>query len=185
MLDWIIKLILLIGLVLLLLVWTVTNPTSVSLVQLKRPSSLLTSSLSMLAILQIFDFVQFNFSVGSFSFVIVLAGFFIFLFGIALSIWAKLVMKNNWGHPAQHDISRQQQLVTSGPFGISRNPIYVGLLATFVGFELALQSYLVLFALPLFWIIKKTIIKEEMLLTKFFGKPYVAYCKKVPRFLFF
>ena len=51
--------------------------------------------------------------------------------GMALAVWAKLTMKKNWGVPGQDDPQMQPELVTSGPFRISRNPIYVGLFLFF------------------------------------------------------
>src|SRR3989339_252026 len=66
--------------------------------------------------------------------------FFEFLF----AIWAKLIMGSNWGPPAQHTISRQSILVTSGPFSFSRNPIYLGLLIGMTGYFLTFGSLLIL-----------------------------------------
>ena len=105
----------------------------------------------------------------------------ILLGGLTLACWAKAVMKTNWGVPAQHDITRQKSLVTSGPFAYVRNPIYLGLLLYFIGFELALMSWILAGAVPLFILIRMAITKEETLLSKYFGKSYAAYCKKVPR----
>lgn len=110
-------------------------------------------------------------------------GVFIMLLGLSLACWAKIVMKTNWGVPAQHDVTRQKALVTSGPFAYVRNPIYLGLLLYFIGFELALMSWLLAAAIPLFILIRMAIVKEETLLGKYFGKSYAAYCKKVPRLL--
>lgn len=108
----------------------------------------------------------------------------IMLLGLSLACWAKIVMKTNWGVPAQHDITKQKSLVTSGPFAYVRNPIYLGLLVYFIGFELALMSWILAGAVPLFILIRMAIVKEETLLRKHFGKLYSAYCKNIPRFLF-
>ncbi|MDP1722255.1 MAG: isoprenylcysteine carboxylmethyltransferase family protein [Candidatus Gottesmanbacteria bacterium] len=107
----------------------------------------------------------------------------ILILGLALACWAKIVMKTNWGVPAQHDIAKQKALVTSGPFMYTRNPIYLGLLLYFIGFELALMSWLLAATIPLFILIRMAIAKEETLLRKYFGKMYAAYCKKVPQLL--
>lgn len=108
----------------------------------------------------------------------------IMVLGLSLACWAKIVMKTNWGVPAQHDITKQKSLVTIGPFAYVRNPIYLGLLLYFIGFELTLTSWLIAGVIPLFILIRMAIAKEEVLLTKYFGKPYTAYCKNIPRFLF-
>lgn len=109
----------------------------------------------------------------------------ILLGGLTLACWAKAVMKTNWGVPAQHDISKQKALVTTGPFTYTRNPIYLGILLFVIGFELALASCLIAAAIPLFVLIRMAIAREETLLKKHFGKAYMVYCNKVPRFLFF
>lgn len=108
----------------------------------------------------------------------------IMLLGLSLACWAKIVMKTNWGVPAQHDITKQKSLVTIGPFAYVRNPIYLGLLLYFIGFELTLASWLLVASIPLFILIRMAIAKEEVLLTKYFGKSYTIYCKNIPRFLF-
>ncbi|MBI5620629.1 isoprenylcysteine carboxylmethyltransferase family protein [Candidatus Gottesmanbacteria bacterium] len=105
------------------------------------------------------------------------------LLGLTLACWAKIVMKTSWGIPAQHDIAKQKAIVTSGPFAYVRNPIYLGLLLFIIGFELALTSWLVFAAIPLFILIRMAIAKEETLLRRYFGKSYAAYCQKVPRLL--
>lgn len=94
-------------------------------------------------------------------------------------------MKNNWGIPAQHDIRKQNKLVTVGPFVFSRNPIYVGLFCVFLGSEVALRSVFVILLIPFGIAIYKVILIEEKLLEKYFGKQYLVYKKTVPRFLKF
>ena len=103
--------------------------------------------------------------------------------GMALASWTKITMGTNWGRPAQHDKKVQSNLVTSGPFRFTRNPIYVGLLLLFIGQQIALHSY-VIFTTPLFFfVIQKAVRVEETLLEKYFGKAYLVYKKRVPRFL--
>ncbi len=178
----VIKWILVFGMGIIQLVWWLTRPTSKqSFIAFKRWSTWVVSGVVLLEFFQITGFISWRFSSGR---ILSLAGLIIFVAGIILAVWAKLVMKENWGHPAEHDRSRQKNLVTTGPFALSRNPIYVGLLFLFVGFELALQSWLVMLAIPLLISIRFAIRKEEALLLKIFGKPYAAYCKKIPRFLF-
>lgn len=184
MIEPAIRLLLFIGLIALQIVWVVTSPVPVITEYryfYKRRSAQFIAIISIMLLLQLTNVISLPMSLASpfFSFM----GLLFFLLGIALAVWAKLAMKSNWGTPAQHDRTRQKQLITAGPFAFSRNPIYVGLFIQFIGFELAMQSVLILLAFPLFWIIRNAVRKEESLLTKFFGKPYLAYCKNVPRFL--
>ena len=110
-------------------------------------------------------------------------GVILAIIGTTLAIWAKLTMKKSWGPPAQHEIQKQKKLVTTGPFAFTRNPIYVGLLFLFFGFELALGSYLALLVIPFAYLFYYAILVEEKLLTKHFGKEYQIYSSLVHRFI--
>jgi protein-S-isoprenylcysteine O-methyltransferase Ste14 len=78
-----------------------------------------------------------------------------------------------------------EELVTNGLYSWSRNPIYIALTLIYVGLAIALTSGWALIVLPaVIVILRKTVIeKEEILLEKEFGTPYLAYKKKVPRWL--
>ena len=139
----------------------------------------------ILLILQALGIVNAYFRDFSSGNILVPMGLVIFLMGAILAVWAKLTMGSSWGRPAQHDLSIQKQLVRTGPFAFSRNPIYVGLLLLFLGFEMVLQSYLIVLIIPLFLMVYFAVKKEEKLLEKYFGKEYLEFKKKVPRFLIF
>lgn len=110
-------------------------------------------------------------------------GLILSISGTALAAWAKIVMGTSWGRPAQHDQKIQSRLVTTGPFLYSRNPIYVGLFFLFFGQQIALQSYGVFIACIFAYAIKQAVTSEEQLLKQYFGKKYLEYQKRVPRFL--
>lgn len=114
-----------------------------------------------------------------------LLGFLIFLLGFFIAVWAKLTMRKNWGVPGQHDFQRQKELITSGPFRFSRHPIYLGLSLMFIAFSVTLRSYLIFLNLIIIWKFYRASIVEEKLLTQYFGKNYLAYKAKVPRFIFY
>jgi protein-S-isoprenylcysteine O-methyltransferase Ste14 len=76
-------------------------------------------------------------------------------------------------------------LVTNGIFAHSRNPLYVGNIAVFVGLFVVLNS-------PLGWIVGVpavfvaywcVVLAEEDFLRRKFGAPYEDYCRRVNRFL--
>lgn len=125
----------------------------------------------------------FNIPFTASNYLLTWLGLTIHFAGAIFALWARFIMKTSWGPPAQHNISRQKKLVTIGPFSFSRNPIYIGLLLIFIGFELALRSYLILLAVPLFLLINKAVLIEEKLLGKYFGGKYEKYLAKTPRFL--
>jgi protein-S-isoprenylcysteine O-methyltransferase Ste14 len=77
------------------------------------------------------------------------------------------------------------RLVQDGIFAHSRNPLYVGNMMVFLGLFLVLNStwgYLV--GVPFFYVAYLSItLAEEDFLRKQFGEEYVAYCRRVNRFL--
>jgi len=68
-----------------------------------------------------------------------IAGLILFLAGLGLAVWARLYLGRNWGMPmTQKD---QPELVTSGPYGFVRHPIYSGILLALLGTSLATNIY--------------------------------------------
>lgn len=112
-------------------------------------------------------------------------GLLIFVFGISFAVWAKLTMKLNWGMPATYSKDRQKELVTTGPFRYSRNPIYVGLFAAGLGYFLVLRSILIICLVPVAFYMYVVVRKEEALLQRIFKEKYRTYLMKTPRFLLF
>lgn len=93
-------------------------------------------------------------------------------------------MRKNWAPAGTgHDISKQTRLITKGPFQYSRNPIYVGLILMTVGLLVSVRSYLLPLSLVQIIFFYKSILKEEKLLERYFGKDYINYKSKVPRFI--
>lgn len=109
-------------------------------------------------------------------------GVSMFVLGVVLVFWARKTMQQSWGIPGEH-AAKQNALVTSGPFSFSRNPLYVGFLLIYFGFAIAIKSWLIILRIPLVFYFYKSAVKEEILLEKMFGKEYVEYKKKVPRFV--
>jgi protein-S-isoprenylcysteine O-methyltransferase Ste14 len=90
-----------------------------------------------------------------------------------------LVFKENTFTSATIEIAEHQKVISTGPYGFVRHPMYAGGLLLFIGAPLALGSYWGLLAfvavLPvLIW----RLLDEEKFLAK--GLPgYVEYCAKV------
>jgi protein-S-isoprenylcysteine O-methyltransferase Ste14 len=78
---------------------------------------------------------------------------------------------------------RASQLVQTGIYRYTRNPMYVGLLFVLTGWAMYLQSSLALLGLVFFviWITRFQIVPEERLLLKLFGEEYRRYCERVRR----
>jgi protein-S-isoprenylcysteine O-methyltransferase Ste14 len=100
-------------------------------------------------------------------------GLFLFALGLGFAIWARLHIGRNWGTPmSQKD---DPELVTSGPYGLVRHPIYTGILLAGVGTAVAL-NWLWLSAVALAGIyFVYSAFAEERYLTEQFPATYPAY----------
>ena len=81
--------------------------------------------------------------------------------------------------------SATTSLVTSGVYRYTRNPMYLGLSVTLMGWAVFLSNLLALLAVPLFvlYINRFQINPEERVLSSLFGAEYAAYKEKVRRWL--
>ncbi|GAA61801.1 hypothetical protein P20652_3690 [Pseudoalteromonas sp. BSi20652] len=84
-----------------------------------------------------------------------------------------------------HKVDNASELVTSGIFKITRNPMYVGLAFLLIGWGIWLSSFYALLCVIGFiaYLTFFQIIPEERALTKLFGEDYIAYKAKVRRWL--
>jgi protein-S-isoprenylcysteine O-methyltransferase Ste14 len=76
-------------------------------------------------------------------------------------------------------------LVTTGPYGITRNPIYIGMTLVYFGLSIVMTSvWLVLLLIPVLMILKQSVVMpEEAYLRRRFGAAYRKYQAHVPRWL--
>ena len=76
-------------------------------------------------------------------------------------------------------------LVTSGPYRLTRNPMYVGLTMLYLGGTALLNSAWPLAFLPIILLVmdRSVIPAEERHLEGRFGEEYRAYCERVRRWL--
>jgi len=76
-------------------------------------------------------------------------------------------------------------LVTSGVFGITRNPMYVSLVLYLLAWAAYLSNWLALVIVPVFvlYISRFQIVPEERALRSLFGESYAAYAARVRRWL--
>lgn len=76
-------------------------------------------------------------------------------------------------------------VISGGPFALSRNPLYVGLLAASAGVALLAGSLWALLALPLEWALLRwgAVLPEEHYLEEKFGSSYTDYAGRVRRWL--
>jgi protein-S-isoprenylcysteine O-methyltransferase Ste14 len=76
-------------------------------------------------------------------------------------------------------------MIEDGPFRLSRNPLYVGLLALYLGLTLLAPTFwgLVLFPAAVLLVLWGAIQPEERFLRDRFGAPYDDYTRRVRRWL--
>jgi protein-S-isoprenylcysteine O-methyltransferase Ste14 len=76
-------------------------------------------------------------------------------------------------------------MIASGPYRLSRNPLYVGLLALYLAIALLASSLwaLVLFPTAVVLVLWGAILPEEQFLEDRFGEPYDDYRARVRRWL--
>lgn len=110
-------------------------------------------------------------------------GLSLLVLGGALGIWGQTIMGT-----ARTNVSPSlptTAIVTSGPFRISRNPLYLALNLLFVGLTVAINTYWGLVALlvllPLLHF--GVVLREERYLERKFGEIYLRYKVRVRRYL--
>lgn len=110
-------------------------------------------------------------------------GIAVMLLGLGLILAALVVMLVARTDPRPH--TADQALVTHGPFRVSRNPIYLGLLVIAAGIALTSGSVWAWLAVAaLFGLLDRLVIaKEEAYLLTRFGKEYADYLARVRRWM--
>lgn len=105
------------------------------------------------------------------------------LSAIGIDIWAALTL-----HAAQTTIlptRKSEHLVTTGPFSISRNPIYCGYILFLIGLGLIFaNAWFLVFAVGAAVSIQRFAVeREELHLLAVFGAEFEAYCGRVRRWI--
>jgi protein-S-isoprenylcysteine O-methyltransferase Ste14 len=76
-------------------------------------------------------------------------------------------------------------LVTTGPYAVTRNPIYIGFVLAYFGLAVMLTSLWVLVLLiPVLFVLQRGVVeREEAYLERQFGEAFRKYKARVPRWL--
>ena len=103
-------------------------------------------------------------------------------FALIWTIIAQAHMKNSWRIGI--DTQTKTELITTGLFGYSRNPIFFGMILTLVGLFLTTPNALTsLFLILDYVLIQIQIRLEEEFLTTQHGQHYLSYKQKVRRLI--
>ncbi|MCJ7717877.1 MAG: isoprenylcysteine carboxylmethyltransferase family protein [Anaerolineales bacterium] len=82
------------------------------------------------------------------------------------------------------DFENPDQLVTSGVFAISRNPIYVAFWGILLGQFLVHPNWIFLVYLATAsWLFHRQVLREEQYLKGHYGEEFLTYCSRVRRYL--
>jgi protein-S-isoprenylcysteine O-methyltransferase Ste14 len=82
------------------------------------------------------------------------------------------------------DLEQPYTLISSGPYAISRNPMYVGWTLLYLGCSLVMRNAWMVASLPLVGgIIHREVLREEHALQGAFGVEYSRYRKLVRRYI--
>jgi protein-S-isoprenylcysteine O-methyltransferase Ste14 len=103
--------------------------------------------------------------------------------GIAATFYAQLAMGESWRIGV--DPAERTALVTDGPFGLVRNPIFAAMLPTGLGLALLVPSWVALVGvagLGLALELQVRVVEEPHLL-RAHGEAYAGYAARVGRFL--
>jgi len=108
-----------------------------------------------------------------------------FAFGISSIVYQNIVGKGGPLEVSDIEISpKTQNLVTSGPYKFSRNPMLFGTLLVYLALALIINSLTTVFLVLLLlrFMLTMVVKKEEERLRKDFGESYIQYCRRTPRF---
>jgi protein-S-isoprenylcysteine O-methyltransferase Ste14 len=105
--------------------------------------------------------------------------------GLALNVYPKLAFKRAGTSVNPLRPALATQLVTSGFYRYTRNPMYLGYGFVLLGWVLLLQNGGEFVVVPVFvlYISRFQIRPEERYLSARFPEEFSAFCKKVPRWL--
>ena len=82
------------------------------------------------------------------------------------------------------DLEQPATLISTGPYAISRNPMYVGWTLLYLGVALVARNAWMFALLPVVaWVIHRDVLREERKLKQTFGEEYLRYRKLVRRYL--
>jgi protein-S-isoprenylcysteine O-methyltransferase Ste14 len=102
---------------------------------------------------------------------------------IAIGIWARNLFIRAGTNVEPYKPTTT--IVDKGPFGYSRNPLYLCMFALYLGIALLTgNGWLLPLAVPLYFIMQYGVIaREERYLEAKFGESYLAYKRRVRRWL--
>lgn len=109
-------------------------------------------------------------------------GIALYTVGLAVALLARVQLGANWSDIEAPQILQRQTVVDRGIYRYIRHPIYTGDLLLLCGFELALNSWLVLGLVAMLPYVVRQALREEQLLARTLPG-YAAYCARTKRLI--
>ena len=105
--------------------------------------------------------------------------------GMSLGVMGVTQFRKAQTTPNPQALEKVSSLVTSGIYRYSRNPMYLGLVLSLLGWAFYLSHFLAFVLLPIFilYMTRFQIQPEEQMMARKFGKTYQAYLNKVRRWI--
>ena len=102
--------------------------------------------------------------------------------GLAFFSWSLLSFGQSFRVGIDQD--DPDELVTTGVFAVTRNPIYVAFACMLLGQFLIFPNWILLVYLGAgAWLIHRQVLREENFLKQHYGQEFLAYCRRVRRYL--
>jgi protein-S-isoprenylcysteine O-methyltransferase Ste14 len=110
-------------------------------------------------------------------------GAIVYFSGTGLYLWGLVALHSQFGVSGLlgAELYKEHELITSGPFGILRHPMYVGVLLAAVGALLIFRTWAMLVFSPMSLVVIGRAESEEKLLEQEFGDQWKSYASKVPK----
>jgi protein-S-isoprenylcysteine O-methyltransferase Ste14 len=105
-------------------------------------------------------------------------GWTLLLAGILLALWATVTFK-------EMDFSKPIAVMTTGPYALSRNPMYVAWHVIYLAVALLVNTWWLFMPLPVPLLVTHfyDVRREERQLEEKFGEAYRQYCARVRRYV--
>jgi protein-S-isoprenylcysteine O-methyltransferase Ste14 len=109
-------------------------------------------------------------------------GVFLCLLGLAFVFYSLISFKKSFR--VGIDVNVKEELITTGVFAISRNPMYTSFALVLIGQFFIYPGWILLvYIIAAIWLFQRQILLEEDFLRKHYGQEYLKYCKRVRRYI--
>lgn len=113
----------------------------------------------------------------------IMVGWGLMVLGVAMNLWS--VQTFHQARTSLHVRRAAETMVTGGPYRYSRNPLYLSMLTSIVGYAFIVEAFWLAAVVPLIvlYVNKVMVEPEEFYLENCFGDQYLEYKRAVRRWL--